>query len=106
VASPSATWSFGAKAKLRLGLALLQALLEVGDLGHQRVGRLALALGDADLAAERLAPGLRRLALGDGGAPALVDFQQLGRDRRQVALLEAGVEGLGMVADETDVMHG
>ena len=91
---------------LRLGLALLQVLLEGSDLGHQRLGRLALALGDADLAAQRLAPGLGRLALGDGGAAALVDRQQLGRERRQVALLQTGVEGLGMVADETDVMHG
>ena len=91
---------------LRLGLALLQALLEVGDLLHQGLDRLALGLGDADLAAQRLAPGLRRLALGDGGAPALVDLQQLGGERRQVALLQAGVEGLGMVADETDVVHG
>ena len=33
-----------------LGLALLQGLLEGRDLGHQRIGRLALALGDADLA--------------------------------------------------------
>ena len=91
---------------LRFGLAFLQALLEGGDLGHRRLDRLALGLGDADLAAQRLAPGLGRLALGDGGAPALVDCQQLGGERRQVALLQAGVEGFGIVADETNVVHG
>jgi hypothetical protein len=54
----------------RLGLALLQRFLEGCDLGHQRVGALALALGHADLLAELLAPGLDALALGDGGAAA------------------------------------
>ena len=33
-------------------LALLERLFEARDLGHQRVGGLALALGDADLLAE------------------------------------------------------
>ena len=147
VASPSATWSLGAKAKLRWlptrristlpvssvpsgtssngrlgstsrrrvssasssaasGLALLQRLLERRDLGHQRIGRLALALGNADLLAERLAPALDALALRDRRAPALVDLEQLGRQRRQVALLEAGIEGGGVLADESYVVHG
>jgi hypothetical protein len=88
------------------GLALLQGRLEGRDLGHQRLGWLALALGDADLAAQRLALGLRRLALGDGGAAALVDLQQLGRQGREIALLQASVERSGVLPDETDVMHG
>ena len=87
-------------------LALLERLFEAGDLGHQGVGRLALALGNADLLAERLAPGLDRLALGNGSTAALVDPEQLGRQRRQVALLQAGIEGRGMLADESYVVHG
>ncbi len=87
-------------------LALLQPILEARDLGHQRIGVLAFALGHADLLAERLALGLGGFALGDGGTAALVDLQDLGRQRRQVALLQAGVEGGGVFADETDVMHG
>jgi len=70
------------------------------------IGVLAFALGHADLLAERLAPGLDRLALGDGGAAALVDLEDLGRQRRQVALLQAGVERGGVFPDETDVVHG
>ena len=89
-----------------LVLAVLQALFERGDLGHQRIGVLALALGHADLLAERLALRLDGLALGDGRAAALVDLQDLGRQRRQAPLLQAGVESLGRLADEPDVMHG
>ena len=89
-----------------LALSVLQALLEVGDLLHQRVGILALALGDADLLAERLAIRLDGFALRDRRAAAPVDVQDLGRKRRQATLLQAGVERLGSFADETDVMHG
>lgn len=78
-----------------LTLAVLEALLEICDLRHQRVGILALALGDADLLAERLAPGLDGFALRDRGAAAPVDVQDLGRKRRQAALLQAGIERLG-----------
>ena len=87
-------------------LAVLQALLEGRDLGHGCIGVLALAFGHADLLAERLAPGLDGFAVGDGGAAALVDFQDFRRERREAPLLQAGVERLGALADETYVMHG
>jgi hypothetical protein len=90
----------------RHGLTFLERLLERGDFGHQRIGRLTLALGDADLLAERLAPALDALALRDRRTPTLVDLEQLGRQRRQVALLEAGIEGGGVLADESYVVHG
>lgn len=91
---------------LSLGLALLQPLFQAGNLGHQLVGGLALALGDADLLAERLAPGLYRLALRNGSATALVDVQNTGRRGREATALQAFVEGFGRVADETYVVHG
>jgi hypothetical protein len=91
---------------LGLRFARLQRGLEGGDLGHQRLGGLALGLGGTDLAAERLALGLGGLALGDGSAPALVDLQQLAGERRQVALPEAGIEGGGVVSDESNIVHG
>ena len=72
---------------LGLGLTRLQALFQTRDFGHQRIGRLTLALGKADLLAERLAAGLRRLALRNRGAAALVDLQDLGRDRREATAL-------------------
>ena len=37
---------------------------------------------------------------------ALVDLEDLGRQRRQVALLQAGIERGGILPDETDVVHG
>ena len=91
---------------LRLGLALLQPLFQAGNLGHQLVGGLALALGDTDLLAERLTLGLYRLALRNGSTAALVDLQDAGRRRREATALQTLVEGFGTVADETYVVHG
>src|SRR6185437_11451828 len=89
-----------------LRLAFLQRVLERRDLGHGGVGTFALALGDADLLAELLAPGLDALGFGDGGAAALVDLEDLDRQRRQVALLQARIERGRILADEADIMHG
>ena len=55
------------------------ALVLIGRVAIDDDQLRALALGHADLLAERLAPGLQRLAAGNGGATVLVDLEQLGR---------------------------
>src|SRR5262249_18330510 len=69
--------------------------------------RLVLRLlGVADFLGGRIAPGLRLLGGQDCGAAPFVDRQQRRRQRRQPAPLQAGVEGLRVIADRFDVVHG
>ncbi len=89
-------------------LALLDDLLEFRDLGHQLGGR-RLVLGGlrlADLLGGRVAARLRLLQLGQVQPPRLVELKEFLRQRREPALLEAGVEGFGVVSDPLDVEHG
>ena len=84
------------------------ALLQLRHLGHQRVRpRLVLLrLRLADLLRQRVAALLRLLRCRDGAPALLVERDELRRHRREPALREAVVEGLRVVADEADVVHG
>ncbi len=82
--------------------------LEIVDLGHQRIGsRVVLGLlGLADVLRRRIAARLRQFGRGDGSAPLFVQFDQPLRLAGQPAALQRAIEGLGVVADPFDVVHG
>ncbi len=62
--------------------------------------------GGADVARDAVAPGLRLLRAGLGGAPGTVERQHLLAARRQAAPGETAVEFRRMLADPSDVVHG
>src|SRR3546814_10283781 len=80
-------------------------VLEAGHLGHQRRGVVALALGLAERLGGIVAPGLqglqRRLDLAAPG----VEGENVGRQGREAAALQRGLEGFGLLADAADVEH-
>ena len=76
------------------------------DLQHQRFDVLAAPFGGADIAGDAVAPGLRLLRAGFGGAPRTVERQDLLGASRQAAAGEAAVEFRRVVADPSDVVHG
>ena len=85
-----------------------QRCLELGHFGHQLVGPgLVLGLfGVADFLGRRIAARLCLLEFGDGRPPLFVERHQLFRQRLQPAPLQAAVEGVGMLANPFDVVHG
>ena len=92
----------------RLGLEPGDLVLLVGDERAQplELRLVAARLGGADLAARGVALGERGLGGGDPGAAGLVERQDLVGDRRQAAAGEGGVEGVRLLADQADVVHG
>ena len=82
--------------------------LQLRDLGEKLLRRrfLVAFLRCADLLGRRVAPRQGRLRLLDGGAAALVEHDQLLGLRRQPAPRQRLVEGVGIVANPLDVVHG
>ncbi len=90
---------------VELGLERLQRVAEPRDLGEQRRGVRALALGDADLLRQRVAPALQVLrARLDVLALALERLERRGVER-DAALRQAGGDGGKVVTEQVDVEH-
>ena len=83
-------------------------VLDCAHLGFERLGaRLVARLhGIADFLRRGIAPGLRVLQFLHMVAPFGIDFQQLGRHRRQAPAGQAPVESVRIVANGFDVVHG
>ena len=96
---------------VEFALALLAGrdlILQLRDLGHQRLGLrriAALALRLADLLRGRVAPRLHILQRLCMRAPLLVELQHLRRQRRQPAPREAGVKILRVFPDPFEIEH-
>jgi hypothetical protein len=90
------------------GFGLRHPLLDPRDLAHQRLGaRLVLRLlGLADLLRRRVAPLLQALQFRDQPPALLVERHEALGLRLQPTALERPVEGLRVVADPADVVHG
>jgi len=69
-------------------------------------GVLAGLLQGADFFGDLLALVLQAVALGDGGATALVELQHGGEIHRGTAALQPGADKLGVLADQLDIEHG
>src|SRR5262245_33098019 len=89
------------------------AVLQLGDLGHQLVGArvVLLGFGLADLLGGGVAARLRLLQLGNGATAALVAAQKrldqrVAFRRRHAAPLEPTGELVGIVTNPFDVVHG
>ena len=91
-----------------LVLALGQHVLQRGNLGHQLGGERIIfgGLRLADLLGRRIAPRLSILQGCDRGAPGLVQLDESGTHGYQPAPRKGVVEGLRVVADGFDVVHG
>ncbi len=94
--------------RLRRQFELWHRGLELGNLRHQRARACVVLrlLGVADFLRRGIAPCLHLLRLEDRRPALLVDRQQRRRQWLQPAPLQAGVEGMGIVADRFDVVHG
>src|SRR5260370_1935367 len=81
--------------------------LQARDLGHERLCRrfLVASLRGADFARRRVAAGECGLRLLDGGASALVDFDQPLCFARQTAPRQPPVERVGIVTNPLDIVH-
>ena len=82
--------------------------LDRRDLGLEHLCPFAVALGHrlADQLAGLVAPVLRLLKRSLRLAPLGVEFEDAGALGLRPATLQAGVEGLGIGADESDIVHG
>ena len=83
-------------------------VLQARDLGHQtlRPGLVLRLLGAADLLGEGIAALLVGLGRRDRGFARVVQGDELGRERRQPAPAQGVVEGVRILADGADVVHG
>ena len=69
-------------------------------------GLVARGLGGADLAGGAVLVGLRGIGGGDLAPAGFVERQHLIGHRVQMPARQGGVEGIGVVADGADVVHG
>src|SRR4029079_8723484 len=81
---------------------------ELGDFGHQLacLGLILCLLRVADFLRRRVAASLRLLKFCDGRSALFVERHELFRQRLQPAPFQAAVEGVRMLANPLDVVHG
>ena len=91
---------------IELALQTLRLLADAGDLGEQRRGILALALGGADLLRQRVALRLHVLRAGLDVLALALERLEAGGVERQAPLGEPGRDGRQIVAKKIDVEHG